>query len=379
LHREASEEKEIWFKNTPAILLAVLTFWLGIQNGWALSAEDHSYATTLFAKFVLLFYMLYAIVDNEKNIKIFSLAHIIGCAYLGWIAHNTAGGGRFEGIGGASINDANAFGTHMATALILAGILFLNEKGIIRIILAISAAFILNAIILTQSRGAFLGLVCGGISTYFFIPKRKRMALYMISVVGIFSILILGHQQFFERLKHLREITQNYEVIDESSQSRIEIIKAQFQMFSKKPIRGYGHRGTTVLSPDYIDRRWLYRTSYEDRGSRASHNTFMTLLVEQGILGGIFYIYMLRWAINRIMQLKKYDVNPNNDSLGMYRAGFGGGLIVLYSAGQFADYLRLEAFIWCLALLVTISGLYKKEEEPLKDAQKQKVEENFIY
>ena len=38
-------------------------------------------------------------------------------------------------------------------------------------------------------------------------------------------------------------------------------------------------------------------------GGRASHNTFMTMLVDQGILGGVFYVAMLLWVLKSLRTL----------------------------------------------------------------------------
>ena len=353
LRLERNPDQAKWYNNSAAILLIVFTVWLWIQMNWALSPDDHSFFTTLYTKYLVLFYLLYRIVSDEKTVFHFSLAHVVGCAYYGWLAYSTARGGRFENIGGPGVDGASAFAAHMSTGLIFAGVLLFRTRGFVRIMVLLAIPFILNAIILTQSRGGFLGLMAGGLVVLYLWPPEYRKRTYMSATMGVILFFILAHDVFLDRMATIMNAVEREEM-DTSAEARWELIDAQWKMFRLRPVLGSGHRGTVILSEQYLDDKWM-----SSQGGRSSHNTSMTVLVEQGIPGTIIYIVLAAWAAIRLRKLKSWDSRDPPTSLGLHRAAIGGALTSILVAGQFADYIKLEVTIWCIVLLVVISRLTK--------------------
>ena len=351
LRSKPASNHDAWYANPAAVLLIAFTVWIWIQSFWALSPDDHTTLAVMYAKYLVLFFILHRILATDKLISNLFLAHIVGCAYFGWIAFRTAGAGRFELIGGPGMNGASAFGSHMTTGLIFAGVMLFQTRGASRIIVLLTIPFILNAIILTQSRGAFLGLLAGGIATLFLSPTRYRKSFYAIGSLGVVLLSILAHDVFLERMGTIINAVEQNDAMDGSAESRWLIIDAQWEMFKQSPVLGTGHRGTVVLSPEYLDARWLFE------GGRSSHNTVMTVIVEQGIIGTMIYAALALWVAGTLLRLKSLDVWHTQHSLAIYRTGIGAALVSLFVGGMFADYLRLEITIWCLVLLVAVSRL----------------------
>jgi O-antigen ligase len=329
-------------------MLIAFTLWLLLQSLWAISPSDHSTLASMYVKYIILFFLMHRILVDEKSIIQFSLAHVIGCAYYGWLAFRTAGSGRFEYIGGPNMDGASGFSAQMATGLIFAGVMLFQTRGYIRILILFAIPFILNGIILTQSRGGFLGLLAGGLTVLYLSPHMHRKAFYSAGALALFLFLFLAHDVFWERMETIINAAKQ-ENIDGSAESRWVLLDAQWEMFKLNPVLGSGHRGTAELSPLFMDERWL------SDGARSSHNTFMTLLVEQGILGAMMYFSLMIWAAIRIIRLKSLARKRNSDSLGLMICAIGGALASLLVAGQFADLLRLEVTIWCLVLLAIVS------------------------
>jgi len=73
------------------------------------------------------------------------------------------------------------------------------------------------------------------------------------------------------------------------------LVVGQAQVRCSWTIRWARAPGTAAASARYLDERWLVT---DDSGSaRASHNTFLTTLVEQGIPGAILYIWLTCWTL----------------------------------------------------------------------------------
>jgi hypothetical protein len=116
-----------WLSLTPARILIAFTIWLWIQSFWALNPAAHNEATVLFTKYIVLFYLIYRLVQTSEELRRFMLAHIAGCFYLGWIAFTSTVSGRLEGVGGPGIDEANALGMHMGTGAMAGAMIILVE------------------------------------------------------------------------------------------------------------------------------------------------------------------------------------------------------------------------------------------------------------
>jgi O-antigen ligase len=152
--------------------------------------------------------------------------------------------------------------------------------------------------------------------------------------------------------------------MDTSAESRFVIVAAQAQMAMKYPL-GTGHRGTEVLSRDYIDAKYLTVRPDGTPGARASHNTFMTALVEQGIIGAVLFLCMVCWCVAASRQLKRNAAHMSPTEMANVSA-IAAALTVILIAGIFVDYIKAEVQIWFLALLASLQNHYAR---PGKDAK----------
>ena len=139
--------------------------------------------------------------------------------------------------------------------------------------------------------------------------------------------------------------------MEASAYSRLEVAKANWQMFVDHPL-GAGYRGNVWLSPDYLDERWL---STGDR--RAAHNTFLAVLVDGGIPGILLFCSLLGWVLLRIWAMKRLDKHDLAVTLGSYRAAVGSAIFAYVVAGQFANFLIAEVGIWMMALTSALDRL----------------------
>lgn len=358
LRLPAQTDRPTWTANTGAKLLIVLTGWIWIQNLWALSAEDHLELSILYTKYVVLLYLIYRLVDDEEAIRYFLIAHVLGCFYLGMLVLQAPDTGRLEGVGGPGINEANALAMHLGTGM-MAGTALLAIRSIpLRAFALAALAVIANGIVQTESRGAFLGVAAGGVAMFILSPARFRRLWIVLGVVGLAVLLRIAPETFWERISTISTTAKTEAAVDQSSQTRLELFKAQWQMFLAYPM-GSGHRGTAVLSPQYLDEAYLSRSSDDPNGQRArsSHNTFMTALTEQGVPGAFLFAGLLLWIVRTTLATKARLSESENDVRGLYLMAVGGSLGVALVAGMFTDYFKSEVFIWSIALLSVLASL----------------------
>lgn len=344
IHRHSRKSFSAWHSSTIARVLVLYALWMWLQLLWV-ESPMHLEGTMLFTKYVLLFYLIYAVVADRYKFVGFCWAHVIGCAYLGWLAYSAPAAGRLEGVGGPGIDDANTLAMHMATGIVFAGFLLLSTKGRLRWLLLLCIPFVLNGIIQTEARGALVGLLFGGIVTIYLKPKAIRRVYYALATLAVVAFLGLANSAYTARMSTFSATFDDNVEWDSSAGSRFQIVESQVRMFLDHPF-GAGHAGTEYLSRSYIDERWLSNT-----GSRASHNTVMSVLVDQGIPGMLLLLILGVSAFRRLRTLKAMDYSGLSETLGLYRTMIGGALAVAIGAGMFSGYLKAEVQIWCLALL----------------------------
>jgi O-antigen ligase len=352
----ADKARPSWISTTPARLLVLYTVWLWVQTPWALAVPEHIECATLFSKYVLLFYLIYRLTDTTEKIEQFMLVHIGGCFYLGWLAFNMTVSGRLEGVGGPGIDEANALGMQMGTAAMCAAMIILVDRRWVRWFCIAAMPLILNAMILSGSRGAFLSIICGCLMLTLLKPKGFRAAYYFFAILGIALFVRLGSQTFWDRVGTMEAAVDENVDMDQSAESRLVVAKAMWHMAEHYPL-GTGHRGTAVLSTQYLDPKYLTYTmgaSGQEEGGRSSHNTFMTALVEQGVPGAILYAMTWLWCFRALGRLKRQGHDRWPAQTMAQVASLGGALIVIFVAGQFVDYLKAEVQVWLMALLASL-------------------------
>ena len=337
--------------------LAIFVFWLGIQMIWALDQQMHTELLVMMAKYTLLVALIYSCLDSLTHLKMFLWTHAAGCFYLGTIVLTKYLGGRFEGFRGPGINEANAAALLIVTGVLTTFVLFLSGRLKEKIVAVGFMPLILNALVATISRSGFLALTVSGVIFNLFAPKRLSTAVRLFSVAGLVLLVLITNPVYWERIGTIVVAGQEIEGVDTGSR-RLVLIQKQFEMFSEYPL-GCGHRCTAVLSPAYLDDRYL--TGSEGYRARSSHNTFMSLLVEQGMPGAVFYIFLLIWVARTTFRLR-----------GKMRSA--GGLIpVVYAAvvsilgaitvgDMFVDYLKFEARFWFIGLLMVVVKMDGIEE-----------------
>jgi hypothetical protein len=363
LHRGKLAPKPSWLASVPAIVMVLYALWMWIQTPWAQGTEDHLTGTVQYTKYVLAFWFAYRVADTKEHARDLLFAHMLGCALLGVFAHLMGrSGDRLDGVGGPGMDDANTLGMYLATGAATALGLLLTEKGWRRWMAVGSAAIICQGLVLANTRGAFLGLVGGCVVVMLFKAREHRRMFWALAIVGLVGFAAIIDQAFIDRMLTIKDSTVDSEDVDQSARSRIIVARAQWEMFLDHPM-GSGHRGTAVLSPRYLDNRWLVQDEIGGAG-RASHNTFLTTLAEQGVPGALLYIWLTLWTLLAGARMR-WKAGPDRDpQLTTLAAASVGALAVVFVAGYTADFLMAEVQFWMFAVLVSLQRLAEPQEAP---------------
>lgn len=355
-HRERLARKPLWIANAPVILFGAYVFWMCVQILWALDLESHINGIVRLVKYLLAFWFIYRVIETKQMLKHVMAAHALGCGLLGIFAHFTPRQeGRLDGVGGPGIDDANTLGMYLATGAIVCMGLFLAQQGWRRWMWLVVMALIGEGFVLANSRGAFLGLAAGGMIVAVCKAREHRRMFWALAAAGLVGFASIVDPVFVERMFTIGDVAkENDEEAEMSARSRVVIFEAQLRMAAEYP-HGSGYRGTVVLSPNYIDREWLTvaKGGDESTAARASHNTFLTTLVEQGLPGAIIFITLVLWTLARVLRIRHLNARGADPEVTTLAAACCGALVVVFVAGVAADYLMAEVQFWLFAALVS--------------------------
>ena len=198
-----------------------------------------------------------------------------------------------------------------------------------------------------------VGLVAGGLLLIVIKHWTFKKKFYLYLVLAVMGLMYFAPYTFWARLDTITEAVQGEEV-ERSAYSRLVIGEAMIEMFQAN-ILGYGHRGTVILSPDYLPAHYL--TWVGGKAGRSSHCTFLTTLTEQGLPGAFLYLLMVYWVIKNIFTFRKdYPV------MYLYFMGATASLAAIFISGIFVDYLKVEIQIYCFAMLASLKDYEIREQ-----------------
>lgn len=352
-HRGRLSERPNFAANGLIVVLITYVSWMWIQTFWALDQPLHIFGTVLITKYIVAMWFIYRITDTVDNLRNFLFTHSIGCSILGVMARFTEReAGRVEGVGGPGIDDANSLGMFLATGAVVTMGLVLTQKGWRRWLALLLLPLILEGFVVANSRGSFLGLAAGLMVLTVTKAKAYRRVFWGAALAALVFGYIAVDKMFVERMFTIGDVTAQSEEADMSARSRAAIIAAQLEMARDWPL-GAGHRGTAPLSPQYLDRKWLVNNGEDPNAQRSSHNTFLSALVEQGVLGAALFIGIVIWMLGAIIRIRRMDRMGSPPELVTLAATATSAVFVTLVAGVATDYLVSEVWYWMMIGVVS--------------------------
>jgi O-antigen ligase len=159
----------------------------------------------------------------------------------------------------------------------------MNRKpGLLRSVLLFAFGLGAICIFLSLSRGSWLGgsFIVLGLLVLF--PKPMiRMALILLAIVAILGSGMLSSQMAWASERMNQENT---------IESRLAINDAMLTMVRLKPFFGWGYETQERYSWRFI--RQIRSVSWVDL---SSHNTYLTIMAEMGLVGFFFYVFPFVW------------------------------------------------------------------------------------
>jgi O-antigen ligase len=365
------------FSNVPQtkwLALILVMFWL--CSFTAVNPSYHQQASIEVTKLFIILMIGYKLIDTPVKLQHALWAYIIGAAYIGMEAKRVGrnGYGRVEGIGTVTTDDANGIAAMLApTVAILMFYVWRSTSYKKKIIFALLGAYIVNGIILINSRGSFLGVVAGGgyfimsmLTAKFQEDNQKKTAL-MIIVVSLAGGLYLTDDSFWDRMNTLQDVTE--EDGGRSGSNRTKMWVSTFDIMEDYPL-GVGAAGFQEVSPLYVPEEMFFGQNENKQKQKAVHSMWFQSLAELGWPGPVLLILLITSCFRLTSRTKAHLIKQNDPHHYFQVVALEAALLSFIVAGTFIDEFRSELFYWLILFTACAGNIYLVKSEQAQQVNK---------
>jgi len=287
-------------------------FWSNFERGEGAFQMLHYYG------FFILLSLLFKKEEDWRNLFKFSLAAAgIMIVYGlfgnfgadGFIGPYAGGGmptgfwhilidGRFEG----SLGNPAYVAPYLLFAMFFAAYLWVARGGVAKIknksrIYFYAAAIIvfLFFFILSQTRGAFIGLGTGVLALFAYLAFSRNAVLKKWSAIVLAILIVLGgtafafrNTPFVQKLPEGRLLQLSFS--DTTAQTRFWTWGSAWQGFLERPVLGWGSENFTAVFDKYFNPKHFIPGVPGETWFDRAHSVFFDYLSETGILGLLAYL-----------------------------------------------------------------------------------------
>lgn len=294
-------------------------------------------------------YMIHSKEDFEVAIKSFAFASFIyTLLFIPLVDISALSGARVADAMSAddSTPNVNVISMCSSFACILFAFFGLSEKKITYYLIAI-AAFVFTVIL--GSRKSLLSVLLFLLVIFYKTSARNKSKLLTYGLFTLLAMMIIipkDYLQFIiERFGVLDYfVSGNKIVIDESDNNRLEMLNHGITYFSNKPLFGNGYMNFAILF-----HRDGYMLTY-------SHNNFIEILADLGIVGFIIYYIPFISILRNIRKSQKSK----------WTLLFGTLIVVILFNSLFIVFISTR-FMWLLLAILYAGSCYCKHETSLID------------
>ena len=255
---------------------------------------------------------------------------------------------RYAGaLGYAGVNGFAAFEAMFAVFLL--GVSVYTKKWVVKLAMLGLLATCLYCLLFSFSRGGYLGFVTGMVTIG--LLKSRKLLLLMVLLVVAWQVVLPAAVQ--ERILMTRD-SGTEAGVDSSSEERLTLWQDAIDLFKRNPLTGTGFN-----TYGYMGRVGSYRDT---------HNYYVKVVAETGLIGFALYIYLLYRLFRVARELVRRATDPFWSGIGL---GFLALLTSAYVLNFFGDrwmYQQVDGYLW-VTLGLVIRGLMVLREEAEKDQQ----------
>lgn len=353
-------------------IMAVLTnsgFWMFVgfcvmtYIGAQMSVHRPSMAQNKVTTCMLLFIPVIGIicsVRTDRHFKLFTWAWMFGVWQLSvqagkkWVTY----GGRIDDVGGQG-GEANFLGVIIVMVAPIAFSMLMSEKTVRhrRAGYVAAAGFILG-ILACGSRGAMCAFM--GQMAYWLMHTTKRGKAYVLALIAAAAFIAVAPPEFMERMATIIEPKGGgftKPKVEESKRERQVLWALAVEVFKDNPAIGVGPQQFTHYSAVRLPEM---TGAYSGRPGLMTHNSWLQILSEYGIVGSFFYMGGFLWSIFCFRRARKKLKGYENYAwfcaycLGFEAGGLGAAMGMVFASFQWLDFVFWYLAFGPLAYMIAV-------------------------
>jgi putative inorganic carbon (hco3(-)) transporter len=318
--------------------------------------------TDPFLKTVIIFTLMVNLIDTrQRMLSLWKLVVVCGAGLgVGAIRSYMRGeftvrGLRIEGLVGGMFGNPNDLATALDILLPFAVAITLASKGLARLFFLGCAAILTVGVLVTLSRGGFLGLMATGGVLLWKLGRGRRLKTILATglICGIlFAVLPGGYGA------RIATIFDNEQDKEGSAQQRRELMERAASIAISRPIVGVGMGNFHIYSIS----------------EKEAHNAYLEIAAELGVMGLIAYLIVILAPLRSLRRIERQTRDMRSKSeREMY------GLSVCIQAAFIAyivcSFFASIQYLWYLyytaAYAVALRQIYAAEKMEISSPNKQ--------
>jgi len=199
----------------------------------------------------------------------------------------------------------------------------------------------------TGSRGGFVGLMTL-MFLFLFLPiQRVKKSYKAIVIMLLIALAIINVNKInMKRYLTLEDLSQDYNLTDEFG--RKQIWKRGLQIFIENPITGVGVTGFAEAIGEMREKEDLPSQTWQ-----TAHNSYLLVMAETGIFGGIVFIYLIGQCVKTFNQFRKLKEASVETDFGT----MSGFLLIGFIAQLFIAFFLSQGYSMIFSLYFAISAV----------------------
>src|SRR5688500_7153460 len=302
-------------------------------------------------KTIVIFVVLVNVVRTESRLKLLLLLVLVVSIYLSVNAINDYRLGIFE-IGTSEtarirgrikglFENSNDLALHLVTMIPIAVALGISKRDPFRKLIYLGAAALMVAgVIVTFSRGGFIGLVAAGLLMVRRLGRKNRVATTTAMVFAVIMFLSLAPGAYSGRLSSIFDSAAD---LTGSSSQRNEVLKRSIWVTLRYPLLGVGIGNFQHKSPRNLE----------------THNAYTQVGSEMGIAAMVVYILFLVHPLRRLRLIENESYSKFEQARFYYLSIGLQGSLVGFMASSFFGAVAYQWYVYYLvAYAVCLHRLY---------------------
>ena len=284
-------------------------------------------------------------VRNARHFQLFTLAWMFGTWHLAMngITFGLQYGGRADSAGGQG-GEANFLGAVIVAVAPIAFGMAINMPTFFWRVAGLGCAGCYALGVLASGSRAGLLAMIGSLGYWLMCTHRKLVAVGLACVAAS-GFLVVAPESFWEKMGTIMgEKDKNPWVqtaVEPSKGERLVLWTLAIEIWEKHPITGIGPLNYPIISAEETD----FTDPYKGQRGLQAHSTWLQLLAEYGIIGGIvwagsylFALVCFRRARRRMTGYAGYEWFPAL-CLGFEAGAIASAIVLSFNSFQWYDYI----------------------------------------